>query len=79
MRPKQSNAQKVKFFQIHKNGSAVDGITYASLEEASAALQKAAQGGEVTAVDELDQIVRRYTLDECRNARTFRNNRKAPV
>ena len=36
------------------------------------ALEKAAQGGEVTAVDALDQIVRRYTADECRNARNSR-------
>ena len=79
MPPKLSNGQNVTFFQIHRNGSAVDGISYSSLEEASAALEKAAQGGEVTAVNELDQIVRRYTLDECRNARNSRNNRKAPV
>jgi hypothetical protein len=79
MPPKHGNAQSVKFFQIHKNGSAVDGISYASLEEASAALDKAAQGGEVTGVDELDQIVRRYTLDECRNARNVRSNRKATI
>jgi hypothetical protein len=61
-------------FQIHKNGSAVDGVSYANLEEASVALEKAAQGGEVTAVDGLDQIVRRYTSDECRTAaRNFGN------
>jgi len=60
-------------FQIHKNGSAVDGVSYPSLEEASAALEKAGQGGEVTAVDGLDQIVRRYTVEECRNARKVRN------
>ena len=60
-------------FQIHKNGSAVDGVSYPSLEEASAALEKAAQGGEVTQVDRLDQVVRRYTLDECRNARRLWN------
>jgi hypothetical protein len=58
-------------FQIHKNGSPVDGVSYPSLEEASAAMEKAAQGGEVTAVNELDQIVRRYTSDECRTARNF--------
>lgn len=55
-------------FQIHKNGSAVDGTSYPSLEAASAALEKAAEGGEVTAVNSLDQIVRRYTAGECRNA-----------
>jgi hypothetical protein len=60
-------------FQIHKNGSAVDGVSYPSLEEASAALEKAAQGGEVIQVDGLDQVVRRYTLDECRNARNSWN------
>ena len=53
-------------FQIHKNGAPVNGV---SLLEASAAPEKAGQGGEVTAVDGLDQIVRRYTADECRNAR----------
>jgi hypothetical protein len=68
---KQKNASQEMFFQIHKNGSAVDGVGYASLEEASAALERAAQGGEVTAVDGLDQIVRRYTLDECRTALKF--------
>lgn len=62
------------FFQIHKNGQAVDGSSYGSLEEASAALEDAAQGGEVTAVDAFDGIVRRYTLGECRNAaRKFRH------
>jgi hypothetical protein len=60
-------------FQIHKNGGAVDGISYPSLREAAAALEKAAQGGEVTAVDGLDQIVRRYTADECRTARNSWN------
>lgn len=58
------------FFQIHKNGSAVDGVSYPSLEAASAALETAAQGGEVIQVNGLDQIVRRYTLDECRNVRS---------
>lgn len=73
MLPKQNKPQDVRFFQIHKNGSAVDGVSYPSLEEASVALEKAAQGGEVTAVDGLDQIVRRYTSDECRTARNFWN------
>jgi hypothetical protein len=68
MLPRQ-NLKSVMCFQIHKNGSAVDGVSYPSLEEASAALEKAGQGGEVTAVNGLDQIVRRYTVDECRNAR----------
>lgn len=66
--PKRNNPQNL-MFQIHKNGSAVDGVSYPTLEEASAALEKAAQGGEVIQVDGLDQILRRYTLDECRNAR----------
>ena len=56
------------FFQIHKNGSAVDGCSYSTLEEAAAVLVKAAQGGEVTEVDASDQIIRRYTLEECRSA-----------
>jgi hypothetical protein len=73
MVPKRNNPQNPMSFQIHKNGSAVDGVSYRSLEEASAALEKAAQGGEVTQVDELDQVVRRYTLNECRNARNFGN------
>jgi hypothetical protein len=73
MLPKQSKPPNVKFFQIHKNGSAVDGVSYPTLEEASVALEKAAQGGEVTAVDGSDQIVRRYTSDECRTARNFWN------
>jgi hypothetical protein len=73
MVPKPNNRQNLTSFQIHKNGCAVDGVSYPSLEEASAALEKAAQGGEVTQVDELDQVVRRYTLSECRNARNGRN------
>jgi hypothetical protein len=68
---KANHQQKLLHFQIHKNGSAVDGVSYPSLQEASAALEKAAQGGEVTQVDEFDQVVRRYTADECRTARTF--------
>lgn len=69
MIPKQHARPNALFFQIHRDGSAVDGVSYATLEQASAALEKAAQGGEVTAVDELDQIVRRYTAEECRAAR----------
>ena len=71
--PKQNNPQNLTSFQIHKDGSAVDGVSYPSLEEASAALEKAARGGEVTQVDRLDRVVRRYTLDECRNARNSWN------
>jgi hypothetical protein len=73
MVPKLSRSQNLMSFQIHKNGSAVDGVSYSSLEDASAALEKAAQGGEVIQVDRLDQVVRRYTLNECRNARNSRN------
>lgn len=73
MFPKQNSLQNPMFFQVHKNGSAVDGVSYTTLEDASAALEKAAQGGEVTAVDGLDRIVRRYTADECRTARNFGN------
>ncbi len=69
--PKLKNPQNLLSFQIHKNGSPVDGVSYPSLAEASAALEKAAQGGEVTQVNRLDQVVRRYTLDECRNARNL--------
>ncbi len=67
------NSKSGLCFQIHKNGSAVDGVSYPTLEAASAALEKAAQGGEVTAVNGLDQIVRRYTTDEFRAARNTRN------
>jgi hypothetical protein len=70
---KRNNPPSPMSFQIHKNGRAVDGISYPSLEEASAALEKAAQGGEVNLVDRLDQVVRRYTLNECRNARNSWN------
>ena len=56
------------FFQIHKDGQAVDGSSYSSLEEAAAALEKAEQGGQVAEVDASDRIVRRYTLQECRKA-----------
>jgi len=62
------------FFQIHKNGQAVDGRSYLSLEQAFAVLQEAEQGGEVTEVDAFDRILRRYTLVECRTAaRKFRH------
>jgi hypothetical protein len=71
--PNRISPQNPMSFQIHKNGSAVDGVSYRSLEEASAALEKAAQGGEVTQVDTRDQVVRRYTLEECRNARNLWN------
>jgi hypothetical protein len=73
MPPPRNNPQNLMSFQIHKNGSAVDGVSYPSLEEASAALEKAAQGGEVTQVDRFDQVVRRYTLEECRTARNSWN------
>ncbi|MGA8440767.1 MAG: hypothetical protein WB762_13760 [Candidatus Sulfotelmatobacter sp.] len=76
---KENNGQNLMFFQIHKNGCAVDGASYPSLEEACVALEKAAQGGEITAVDGLDQIVRRYTAEECRTARNSGTKRKAPV
>jgi hypothetical protein len=56
------------FFQIHKDGQAVDGKSYASLEEASVALEKAEQGGQITEVDASDKIVRRYTVQESRTA-----------
>jgi hypothetical protein len=59
---------KAVFFQIHKDGQAVDGNSYPSLEEAFAVLQDAAHGGEVTEVDTFDRILRRYTLLECRTA-----------
>lgn len=72
MLPRQ-NLKSGLCFQIHKNGNAVDGVSYPTLEAAAAALEKAAQGGEVTAVNGLDQIVRRYTTDECRAARNTRN------
>lgn len=62
------------FFQIHKDGQAIDGSSYTSLEEASAALERAEQGGQVAEVDASDKIVRRYTLQECRTAaRRFRH------
>ena len=70
---KRNDPQNVMCFQIHKNGGAVDGVSYPSLGEASAALEKAAQGGEVNLVDTFDRIVRRYTLEECRAARNSRN------
>ena len=56
------------FFQIHKDGNAVDGKCYRSLGEASSVLEVTAQGGEVTEVDACDRIVRRYTIEECRQA-----------
>lgn len=62
------------FFQIHKDGQAIDGTSYPSLEEACAALEKAERGGEIAEVDTLDKIVRRYTPQECRSAaRKFRH------
>jgi len=75
MIPRQSDLPDAVFFQIHRNGSAVDGVSYATLEEAAAALEKTARGGEVAAVNRLDQIVRRYTSDECRAARNLGTKR----
>jgi len=67
------------FFQIHKDGHAVDGSSYGNLEEASSALEKAEQGGEVAEVDASDRIVRRYTPQECRAAaRKFRHDHPQP-
>ncbi|MGA1987204.1 MAG: hypothetical protein ABSG72_13135 [Candidatus Sulfotelmatobacter sp.] len=73
MPSKPNSPQNIMFFQIHKNGSAVDGVSYPSLEAAAAALGKTAQAGEVTQVDGLDRIVRRYTSEECRIARNAWN------
>lgn len=56
------------FFQIHKDGQAVDGGSYPTLAEASSALESAQQGGQVAEVDASDKIVRRYTLQEYRAA-----------
>jgi hypothetical protein len=62
------------FFQVHKDGLAIDGTSYSSLEEASEALEKTERGGEVTEVDRSDRIIRRYTLQESRSAaRRFRH------
>lgn len=62
------------FFQVHKNGMAVDGSSYSTLEEAAAALERAAEGGEVVQVDAGDKIIRRYTPEERRSAaRKFRS------
>jgi hypothetical protein len=66
--------EALMFFQIHRDGRAVDGSSYPSLGEASAALEKDDQGGQVAEVDTSDRIVRRYTLQECRKAvREFRH------
>ncbi len=65
------------FFQIHKDGHAINGTSYSSLGEASAVLENTERGGEVAEVDTSDKIVRRYTVQECRNAaRKFRNEIK---
>ncbi len=75
MLPKRNKPIGSTFFQIHKDGAAVEGNSYTNLEEASAALEKAGQGGEVTEVDAYDRITRRYTLEECRTAaRGFRHD-----
>jgi hypothetical protein len=49
------------FFQIHKDGRAVDGGSYPSLEEASSAWERPEQGGRAAEVAVSDKIVRRYT------------------
>lgn len=56
------------FFQIHKDGQAIDGSSYSTLEEASSILIKTKEGGIVAEVDNSDKILRRYTLQECRKA-----------
>jgi hypothetical protein len=68
----------VTFFQIHRNGQALEGGSYPSLEEASAALEKSAQSGEVTEVSALDKVLRRYTLEECRVAASKRRPKSVP-
>ena len=63
------------FFQIHRDGQAVDGSSSPNLVDASAALEKADKGGQVAEVDASDRIIRRYTLQECREAaRNFRHD-----
>ena len=63
------------FFQIHRDGQAVDGSSYPTLVDASAALEKADKGGQVAEVDASDRIIRRYTLQECHEAaRNFRHD-----
>jgi hypothetical protein len=57
MLQKQNKLQNQMCFQIHKNGGPSMTVSYPTLVEASVALEKGAQGGEVTAVDGLDQIV----------------------
>ena len=53
------------FFQIHKDGQAVDGSSYPSLEQAAADLEKSEQGGQVAEVDAWD---RSYAATRCTNA-----------
>ena len=68
------------YFQIHRDGVAVDGKSYRSLGEAAKVMQEAGRGGEVTEVDASDRTVRRYTSEECRRAATdFRSNRKSDL
>lgn len=68
------------FFQIHKDGVAVDGKSYRSLGEASKVLQEAGRGGEVTEVDASDRMIRRYTSEECRRAASgFRSKQKSEL
>jgi hypothetical protein len=69
------------FFQIHRDGQAVDGSSYSSLEEACAALEKSEHGGQVAEVDASDKIVRRYTVQECRDGakRFHRKGTKSSV
>lgn len=65
------------FFQIHKDGHAINGTSYSNLGEASAVLENTERGGEVAEVDTSDRIVRRYTVQECRKAaRIFRHEIK---
>jgi hypothetical protein len=67
-------SQPPLFFQIHKDGLAVDGGSFPSLEEASKALETTEGGGQVVEVDATDGIIRRYTWQECRTAaRRFRS------
>ncbi len=66
------------FFQIHRDGLAVDGKSYGSLGEAAKVLQAAGRGGEVTEVDASDRTLRRYTTEECRRAaKDFRSQPKS--
>jgi hypothetical protein len=59
----------LRYFQVHKDGKNVSGeATYPSLEQAALALRDAPAGSEEVEIDGANEVIRRYTREECATA-----------